>query len=46
MFILMAHKILDILRPVIKLSLTFQKQDLNIGCVKEEIDARINDHTI
>ena len=43
MFILMAHGLLDILRPVMKLSLTFQQQDLDIGCIKVEIDACIND---
>ena len=43
MFVLLSHGLLDILRPVMKLSLVFQRQDLDIGCVKVEIDGCISD---
>jgi hypothetical protein len=38
MFVLMSHGLLDILRPVITLSLFFQKKNLDIGSIKVELD--------
>lgn len=34
LFILMAHGMLDILQPVMSLSLIFQRKDLDLGIVK------------
>ena len=41
MFILMAHGMLDILRPVTALSLYFQQEDIDIGVVRVELNTCI-----